>query len=182
MNNIDRAYEIYREHIYSPEKSILLQNHGLKVAGSVSSVMWELFGSVLTGCMGEGVTGADLHGWEVKSSIMGASFEYQYHLNTGLDKLREDRLVKHLYCNYSRTYEDVEVRVIDGSVLAPHYFDVWRPEYERNYDKSVHHSQRRQRFRKSIPNGFVQQNGRLVLRISQGKLVSRDDNAIDWNN
>ena len=91
MSAIDTAYNFYARHIYDSEKIALLQEHNLKIPGSVPSVMWELFGALLTGRRGAGNTGADLLGWEVKSAKGTGSFEYQYHLNTGPGKV-EGRL------------------------------------------------------------------------------------------
>ena len=178
MSSIDRAFEIYTRHIYDLERINLLTQHNLKVAGSVPSVMWELFGALLTERSGSGLTGADLVGWEVKSSKRGGSYEYQYHLNTGAIKLKEDCLVNHLFCTYSETYKDVEVRVIKGGDLASKYFMHWEPEYLKNYDISVPVLQRRQRFRKAISFGHVKKNGEIVLKIENGKLVFRDDEII----
>lgn len=178
MKSIDRAYQFYRRHIYDEEKIKLLELYNLKVAGSVPSVLWELFGALLTECSGSGLIGADLQGWEVKSAKEGGSYEYQYHLNTGTSKLKEDCNVNHLFCTYSKTYEDVFVKVIQGSVLADKYFKAWEPYYLKNYDVSIDKSQRRQRFRKSIPSGYIEKNGILVMQIEDGNLVYRDDEII----
>ncbi|USD56356.1 MULTISPECIES: hypothetical protein [Vibrio] len=178
MNNIDRAVALYLEHIYDRNKIELLRSHGLKIAGSVPSVMWELFGSVLTGRNSIGVTGADLQGWEVKSVKQGGSYEYQYHLNTGAQKLDEDCEVNHLFCSYSPTYENVVVRVMTGEDLRSKFFDIWRPQYAANYNSSVPAAQRRQRFRKNIPFGYVENNGILVLEITNGTLTYRNDEVI----
>lgn len=133
---------------------------------------------MLTERSGSGLTGADLLGWEVKSAKEGGSYEYQYHLNTGAEKLKEDCEVNHLFCTYSETYKDVVVRVMRGKDLASKFFKVWEPNYLINYDVSVPDSQRRQRFRKSISFGYVKANGVLVLKIKNGKLVYRDDTVI----
>ena len=178
MSSIDKAIEIYKSHILDEEKSELLKTYGLKVAGSVSSVIWELLGAVLTERSGHGITGADLQGWEVKSAKTGGSYEYQYHLNSGSAKLDEDGEVNHLFCSYSETYKDVTVRVMRGSDLAERYFKAWKPDYLKNYDNSVPDSQRRQRFRKSISHGYVESNGVLVLKIEEGELVYKDDSII----
>ncbi|NOH96287.1 hypothetical protein [Vibrio sp. 99-70-13A1] len=178
MNSIDTAYNFYSRHIYDEEKIALLVKHNFKVAGSVQSVLWELFGALLVERSGAGTTGADLDGWEVKSAKQGGSYEYQYHLNTGVEKLKEDCIVNHLFCSYSDTYENVTVRVIPGHILAPRYFNVWEPLYFQNYDASVPAEQRRQRFRKNIPYGFVNATGTLILEIQNGKLVFRDDAII----
>lgn len=178
MSSLDRAYQLYISHIYDEEKIKLLSEHNLKIAGSVPSVMWELFGALLTERRGSGLTGADLLGWEVKSAKFGGSFEYQYHLNTGVAKLKEDCVVNHLFCTYSETYKDVVVRVISGKNLSEKFFRAWEPEYLKNYDTSVPVSQRRQRFRKNISFGYVEANGKLVLKIENGVIVFRDDYII----
>lgn len=178
MKSIDKAYQFYNRHIYDEEKIKLLELHNLKVAGSVPSVLWELFGALLTERTGSGLVGADLQGWEVKSAKEGGSYEYQYHLNTGTFKLKEDCVINHLFCIYSKTYEDVIVKAIEGKYLADNYFKLWEPLYLKNYDISIDKSQRRQRFRKSIPSGYVEKNGILVMQIRDGNLIYRDDNVI----
>jgi hypothetical protein len=178
MTSLDKAHKLYLRHIYDSEKIKLLSDYNLKIAGSVPAVLWELFGALLTERSGMGLTGADLIGWEVKSAKIGSSFEYQYHLNTGAGKLKEDCEVNHIFCNYSETYKDVEVRVMRGKVLAQKYFKSWEPDYLKNYDTSVPDSQRRQRFRKSISFGYVESNGELVLKIKDGMITFRDDSVI----
>lgn len=178
MSSIDTAYNFYAKHIYDEEKIYLLKKHNLKVAGSVQSVLWELFAALLVERPGTGATGADLDGWEVKSAKQGGSFEYQYHLNSGADKLKEDCIANHLFCTYSDTYENVTVRTIQGSLLANDFFKRWEPDYIKNYDKAAPASLRRQRFRKSIPFGLVDQIGIVVLEIEQGKLKYKNENII----
>ena len=80
-----------------------------------------MFGAILTGRDGAGKIGADLQGWEVKSVKEGGSYEYQHHLNTATLKLYEDCQVNHLFCTYSKTYKNVEVRVLAGKDLAEKY-------------------------------------------------------------
>nr|WP_317200191.1 hypothetical protein [uncultured Psychrobacter sp.] len=178
MHSIDKAYQFYTRHIFDKEKINLLETHNLKVAGSVPSVLWELFGALLTERTGSGLIGADLQGWEVKSAKEGGSYEYQYHLNTGSSKLNEDCEVNHLFCMYSKTYENVIVRAIQGSDLAEHFFKLWEPYYTKNYDVSIEKSQRRQRFRKSISGGYVEKNGTLIMEVKEGKLVYRNNEII----
>lgn len=178
MSSIDKAFEVYIRHIYDKDKIRLLTENRLKIAGFVPSVLWELFGVVLTGCLGRGLTGADLLGWEVKSAKAGGSYEYQYHLNTGAKKLKDDCEVNHLFCTYSETYKDVVVRVIRGQDLAGKFFKSWEPDYLKNYDASVPASKRRQRFRKSISLGYVKENGVLVLEIEDCRVKYRDDSII----
>ena len=174
---IDQAFEVYSKRIHDEDMLKLLAKHNLKVAGSVPSVMWELFGSLLTGRSGSGAVGADLFGWEVKSAIRGSGYEYQYHLNTGEEKLEEDCEVNHLFCSYTKNYEDVLVMAMPGSALAKDYFEAWLPQYRKNYS-AQNKAERRQRFRKSIGHAVVLKRGTKVLEIVGGKLVFRNDKLI----
>ncbi len=178
MSGIDVAFSIYRNHIYDEHKIKLLTQHNLKIAGSVHSVIWELFGASLTGRSGTGTTGADLNGWEVKSAKLDGSYEYQYHLNSGLEKLHEDCKVNHLFCSYSETYKDVFVRAIHGSNLE-HIFLSWENDLIKNYNSSTPADQRRQRFRKNISYGYVVKHGVPILTISNGEINFRDDLALN---
>ncbi len=169
------AFDFYQTHINRSDFFQLLKEHNLKTSGSVPSITWELFGSILTGRMGKGGYGADLEGIEIKSAIAGSSFEYQYHLNTGLDKLKEDQVVDHFFCSYSADYQSFQVFYADGKSLTP-FFSKWIPEYIKNYrkaddPKALEASERRQRFRRSIPFGWVSKNGQLVMEVADGMLV-----------
>mgnify|MGYP003375569975 CR=1 FL=1 len=178
-NKIDSAYKFYCKHIYDEEKILLLQENNLKVAGFVPSVMWELFGAILTGRSGVGNVGADLNGWEVKSAKENSSFEYQYHLNTGAKKLHEDCLVNHLFLTYSEMYKNVIARAIKGENLANQFFMKWEPQYFSNYDSSIPSNARRQRFRKNIPFNYVETNGHIILIIKDSIMIERYDDTLD---
>lgn len=179
MNNIDNAFSFYKEHINDTKKILTIKTQGFKVSGSVSPVLWEVFCSLLLNKKSSGQNhGSDLIGWEVKSAKDSGSYEYQYHLNTGLTKLKEDCIVNHIFCNYSESYSDVDVRVIKGKDLAPLFFEHWIPHYQNNYKTDVQSSERRQRFRKNISNSYVKSHGIPVLKISQGKIVYRNDDII----
>lgn len=169
------AFDFYQTHINRSDFFALLKTHNLKTSGSVPSITWELFGSILTGRKGKDGYGADLEGIEIKSAIAGSSFEYQYHLNTGLDKLKEDQMVDHFFCSYSADYQSFQVYFANGKSLTP-FFCKWVPEYLKNYKKAedataLEASERRQRFRRSIPFGWVSKNGRLVMDVKDGKLI-----------
>lgn len=182
MSGIDEAFQFYKKHIYDEEKIRLLRAHNLKIAGSVPSVIWELFCSILTGSKGTGGIGVDLKGWEVKSAKNGGSYEYQYHLNTGVEKLIDDAQANHLFCSYSESYSDVNVRAINGSVLAPLYFNQWEPDYRKNYDTFVPSGQRRQRYRKNISYGYIESNAQLLLSITNGVIAFRNDELLNCFN
>jgi len=176
--HFNAAFEYYQGHINRTAFFDLLNSHGLKTSGSVPSIAWELFGSILTGKKGKAGYGADLEGVEIKSATAGSSFEYQYHLNTGLDKLKEDQVVDHFFCSYAPDYQSFQVYFMSGAKLAP-YFDKWIPQYLKNYNKvdgamSLEASARRQRFRRSVPYGWVANNGRLVMKVEGGRLTYPD--------
>ncbi len=70
------AYEFYRKYIYNEELINLLREYNIRIPGSISPQLWELFGAILTGDRGTGSYGADLTNYDVKSSTEGNSFEY----------------------------------------------------------------------------------------------------------
>lgn len=178
------AFEFYQNHINRTDFFQLLNSHSLKISGSVPPIAWELFGSVLTGKKGKSGYGADLEGVEIKSAIAGSSFEYQYHLNTGLDKLKEDQSVDHLFCSYASNYKSFQVYFMHGNTLAP-YFTRWIPEYLKNYNKNVgaaslESSSRRQRFRRSVPYGWVAKNGLFLMKVEEGRLIFPESSSASF--
>jgi len=174
--NVQAAYDYYREHILRTEFFDLLAEHNLKTAGSIPGVAWELFGSILTGKQGSPGYGSDLEGIEIKSAKKRASFEYQYHLNTGIKKLEEDIRVDHYFCSYEADYNSFCVYHVAGKVLAAQYFSKWIPEYRRNYSTSIPASKRRQRFRRNIPYGLVSKTGTTIMEVVGGKLLKEEKN------
>lgn len=163
------AYEFYRKFIYNEEQQRLLLEHQLHVAGSVPSVIWELFGAILTGDKGKKGYGSDLSEHEIKSAISGSSFEYQYHFHGGKKKLEDDMCVNHIFINYSRDYKQVDVRFIEGGMLKE-IFSSWMPKLLENYTGP----NRKQRYRKNIPFGFVKKNGVLLMEVKDGELLSTE--------
>ena len=135
--------------------------------GSIGSKDWEVFAAILMGDYASPGDGADLENYEVKSALIGNSFEYQYHKNRGLEKLQGDRAVDHIFIARSSTYRDIEVWLVNRSKLAI-VFDRWLPELETNYIDGI-----RQRFRRSLTYAFVKAQGNALLEIKDGQLVSR---------
>lgn len=160
------AFNFYKKFIYREELQNLLHDYELHIAGSVPSVIWELFGAILTGDKGKKGYGSDLKDHEIKSAIDGASFEYQYHLRGGQQKLTEDMGVKHLFISYSKDYKNVEVRILLGEELKDR-FSAWLPKLLENYSGL----NPKQRYRKNIPFGFVKKNGKLIMKIKDGELI-----------
>jgi hypothetical protein len=166
LYNTEQAYEFYREFIYNVEHQAVIREHGFHVAGSIAPKNWEVFAAILTGDHAKGSYGSDLEHHEVKSSVNGNSFEYQYHLNGGQTKLKEDMVVNHIFVSYSDDYKDIEVRLVEGVKLKP-TFEVWLPGLIANYDGP----NRKQRYRKAIAYGFVKENGVLILKTQDGHLI-----------
>lgn len=177
MRSIDKAYDLYVNHIYEEEKISLLLKHRLKIAGSVPFVMWELFGAILTESSGDNTAHTDLIGWEVKSARLGASFEYQYKFDTGAEKLNKDCKVNHLFFTYSETYKNVIVRAISGKVLAKSYFINWENNHFKD-DGISYNLKSKQRLRKVIPLGYIESNGELIMEIENGIMKYRNDEVI----
>jgi len=165
--NVDDAYDFYLKYLLDPtnNKAELYTQYGFKFPGIPSSD-WELFGAILMrDRKNPSDTGADLLRHEVKSAGMRSSFEYQYHKYHGLDKLRDEANVDHLFFSYGDNYQNLDARLVDTRLLAP-IFESWLPLLEKNYTLDG-----RQRFRKNVPYGFVVKNGLLLLSIREGKLI-----------
>lgn len=165
--NLEAALEFYRAFINNSSHQAILKELGFPIAGSISPVNWEAFAAILTGDRSKDGYGSDLENHEVKSAVIGGSYEYQYHLNGGQTKLLEDMRVNHIFITYSIDYKNIEVRILSGAVLKP-TFEAWLPGLIENYNGSSP----RQRYRKSISSGFVKKNGKLILKTLEGELTS----------
>lgn len=95
------AYNFYKRFIldYSQEKETIYEQYGFTLQGSVGSKDWEVFAAILMGDRASPGNGADLENYEVKSALIGNSFEYQYHRNRGLEKLQDERAVDQFICS-----------------------------------------------------------------------------------
>ena len=85
--------------------------------------------------------------YEVKSAVIGGSFEYQYHRNRGLNKLTDDRDVDHIFVAISETYANVEIWLVERTKMVP-TFDRWLPELLQNYETGDRRNQLSERTRK----------------------------------
>ncbi len=164
--NISAAYAYFANHINRKERFDLLRSYSLPVAGSVHPIDWELFGAILTGARGTTGYGADLEAYEIKSAVEGNSFEYQYHLHGGVQKLEDEIRLDHIFISYVADYSGVWVRLIAGALLADR-FESWRTGLVEAYSGP----NRRLRYRRSVPYGIVRQEGALLMQIKDGVLV-----------
>lgn len=167
MLDFQEAFQYYDQHINRQDRFKLLKERKFSITGSIPSIDWELFGSILTGDSGKAGYGSDLGSYEVKSAVGIGSFEYQYHLRGGLTKLKEDMIVDHIFISYSPDYADVTVRLVQGATLAP-FLQKWEPALIENYGGESP----KQRFRKSISYGTVTKLGAIIMRIEASRLVS----------
>ncbi len=123
---------------------------------------WEVFASILVKDTGlKLAAGVDLSNFEVKSAVAGASFEYQYHKNTGKKKLARDMKVGHLFFEHAENLQIVRLRYAHGSQMRK-FFKAWLADWPDPYP---------QRYRKSIPYGWVQENGTMLMELTKGEVT-----------
>jgi hypothetical protein len=163
---VQEAYSFYKTYIldYSRDKAEIYEQYGFSLQGSVGSKDWEVFAAILLNDRARLGDGADLMNYEVKSAVIGGSFEYQYHRNHGLEKLTNDSAIDHVFISRSESYGHVEVWLIERAKMSS-TFDKWLPELLKNYEIPE-----RQRFRRSVTFGFVRTHGTQLLEISDGVL------------
>jgi hypothetical protein len=123
---------------------------------------WEVFASILVQDMGKKLAaGIDLSQYEVKSAFDGGNYEYQYHKNTGKEKLRRDTEVGHLFFDHRDSLRKVDLRYCHGSSMKD-FFQKWLVEYPDPY---------LQRYRKNIPFGWVEKHGMLLMTLTDGEVT-----------
>lgn len=164
---VQEAYAFYRRFIleYSQDKAEIYERYGFTVQGSIGSKDWEVFAAILVNDRARIGDGADLLNYEVKSAVIGSSFEYQYHRSHGLDKLAIDKSVDHIFIARSEAYTNIEVFLVERAKMLS-TFDRWLPELRQNYETEA-----RQRFRRSVTYGFVKSQGIQLLKIEDGILT-----------
>lgn len=162
--DFEKALMFFHAYMFGPlqGKLRLYRARDVHSAGKALSSDWEVFASILVKDVGTKLTkGVDLSQYEVKSAEEGGSYEYQYHRNTGKQKLRSDKSVGHLFFSHADNLRRVELRYMHGSVLKK-YFNAWLRSYPDPYP---------QRYRRSIPFGEVSKSGVLLMRIENGEVT-----------
>jgi hypothetical protein len=160
----EKALMFFHAYMYGPlqGKLRLYEARGVHAGGVASSSDWEVFASILVRDIGKKLAaGIDLTEHEVKSATNGGSYEYQYHKNTGKEKLRRDMEVGHLFFDHRDNLRHVDLRYAHGSSLME-FFKKWLDEYPDPYP---------QRYRKNIPFHWVQQNGILLMTLVNGEVA-----------
>jgi hypothetical protein len=97
----------------------------------------------------------------VKSALAGGSYEYQYHKNTGTNKLRSDMKAGHLFFDHRNNLRHVDLRYAHGSSMKE-FFEEWLREYPDPYP---------QRYRKNIPFQWVKKNAKLLMTLEEGEVT-----------
>ena len=163
--DIEKALIFFHAYMYGPLRGKVRLYTARGVAPRVAmSEDWELFASILVRDRGVPTqSGLDLERYEVKSATYGSAFEYQYHRNSWREKLGADRAAGHLFISHHDWLRLVEVRYCAGAELRE-FFDAW--EAERPYS-----NQGQQRFRRSVPFGWVREKATLLLRIKDGEVA-----------
>ena len=154
----------FHAYMYGPlqGKLRLYGARAIPFGAAVMSSDWEVFASMLVNDLGRKLgAGIDLANNEVKSAKQAGSYEYQYHKNTGKEKLAKDMTVGHLFFEYFDYLSEVNLRWLHGSMLAE-YFQKWLDTYPDPYP---------QRYRKNIPYSFVKRNRTLLMTIKDGEVI-----------
>ena len=160
----------FHAYMYGPLRGRvrLYENRGLQPRMALSED-WEIFASILVRNTGSGTTsGLDLEGYEVKSAKDRSAFEYQYHKHSWKEKFEADRNAGHIFISHRDELRHLEVRYCDGVDLSSDFFDKW--ENQRPYSKP-----NEQRFRCSVPYGWVDKNATLILRVENGEATYEYD-------
>ena len=163
--DFEKSLMFFHAYMYGPlqGKLRLYGARSIPPGAAVMSSDWEVFASMLVNDLGRKLgAGIDLANNEVKSAKQRGSYEYQYHKNTGKEKLAKDMTVGHLFFEYADYLNDVNLRWLHGSMLKEKFFQKWLDEFPDPYQ---------QRYRRNIPYSFVKENGILLMRLRNGEVV-----------
>lgn len=154
----------FHAYMYGPlqGKLRLYAARQVRSVGAAMTSDWEVFASMLVRDVGRKLAGGiDLSNHEVKSGIAGASYEYQYHKNSGKEKLAHDMQVGHLFFEHADNLRKVNLRYAHGSQMKE-FFSKWLAEYPDPYP---------QRYRKIIPFRWVKKNAILLMTLTDGEVT-----------
>lgn len=161
--DFEKALMFFHAYMYGPlqGKLRLYRARDVRSTGKALSSDWEVFASILVKDVGTKLSkGVDLSKFEVKSAENGGSYEYQYHKNTGRQKLMDDMDVGHLLFDHKDNLRVVDLRYASGVALSE-FFKDWLKDYPDPYP---------QRYRKNIPFKWVKENGVLLMSLRDGEV------------
>ncbi len=162
--DFEKALMFFHAYMYGPlqGKLRLYTARGVRSTASAMSSDWEVFASILVRDVGKKLAaGIDLSEYEAKSALDGGNYEYQYHKNTGREKLKRDMEVGHLFFDHRDNLQHVDLRYAHGSSMEQ-FFRKWLAEYPKPY---------LQRYRKNIPFQWVKENGILLMTLTDGEVT-----------
>lgn len=165
--DFEKGLMFFHAYMYGPlqGKLRLYRARNVSPTTAASPSDWEVFASILLGEPGtRSQVGIDLLGYEVKSAQEGSSFEYQYHRDSWAEKLGRDMQVGHLFFSHRDNLQFVRLYRASGSDLAGQFFRKWYDDCPYPRDPSV------LRYRKNIPYGWVRQNARLLMELTDGEV------------
>ncbi len=160
----EKALMFFHAYMYGPiqGKLRLYAARNIRAGSLITPSDWEVFASILVKDVGTKMgAGIDLAKYEVKSATAGGSYEYQYHKNTGLEKLAKDMTVGHLFFDHADFLARVDLRYADGAAMKGEFFEPWLNKYPDPYP---------QRYRKQVPFHWVKKNGVLLMSIEDGEV------------
>ena len=163
--DFEKALMFFHAYMYGPlqGKLRLYAARSVRPAGTAMSSDWEVFASILVKDLGQKLAaGIDLSQNEVKSATAGASYEYQYHKNTGKQKLTHEHQSRSPVLERANNLRSVDLRWAHGSQLRKEFFEKWLKEYPDPYP---------QRYRKSVPFNWVKKNGMLLMTLTDGEVT-----------
>src|SRR5471030_1760258 len=164
--DFEKSLMFFHAYMYGPLQGKLRIYGARKIpVGSVAkSEDWEVFASMIVKDLGRKIgAGIDLADHEVKSAKQAKDYEYQYHKNTGREKLAKDMNAGHLFFEYFDYLKEIHLRYLHGSQLVA-FFTRWLADYPDPYIAG-------RRYRCRIPYDFVKQNGTLLMTLKDGELV-----------
>ena len=168
--SVNKAFKYYQFLLRTyKKKSSLYQRLGFSTNGAIHYRDWEVFGAILVGDTKKHGTGIDLTKHEIKSALEECEFSYQYHRNTGLDKLKQDMAADHIFITYKEGYESITVRRLSSEMVAP-LIEPWRESIVEAY----YHENKRQRCRHHLRYTDVVQLGTVIMCIEGGQLRTSD--------
>jgi len=173
--DFEKALMFFHAYMYGPLQGKLRLYEARKVrpAGAAMSSDWEVFASILLRDPGKKrAAGIDLSQYEVKSAFAGGSYEYQYHKDSGKEKLRRDVEVGHLFFDHEDNLRHVDLRYAHGNSMKG-FFREWLREFPEPYG---------QRYRKSIPFNWVKENARLLMTLVNGEVTYPETTAAPTTN
>jgi hypothetical protein len=162
--DFEKALMFFHAYMYGPlqGKLRLYEARGVRSVAKVQSSDWEVFASILVKDVGTKLgKGVDLSKHEVKSAEKGGSYEYQYHKKTGIEKLRKDMQIGHLFFDHRDGLREVDLRYASGQQLSA-FFQEWLEGFPNPY--------KGQRHRKAIPFSWVKKNATLLMTLRNGEI------------